>query len=247
MRLRDKSVVVTGSSRGIGAEIASLFASEGASVVVNCHEDVEGAKGVVNRIRASGCKADLCVADVRDPKAAERLVQTGVNTYGKLDVLVNNAGIVRDALFENLDYEKWREVLDTNLTGVFNCSKAALPVMKGRGYGKIVNISSVVAESGNVGQVNYVSSKAGVIGLTRAMAIEFARYGILVNAIAPGFTMTNLVLDLPEKVKEKLLAKIPMKRFGEPKEIAYAALFLASDESSSMTGHVMSVNGGMHL
>lgn len=247
MRLQGKSVVVTGSSRGIGAEIATLFAAEGASVTVNCHQDADGARSVVGRIKAAGGKAELCMADVRDVKSAERLVETAVKTNGRLDVLVNNAGIVRDALVENLDFEKWREVLDTNLSGVFNCSKAAYPVMRDQGHGKIVNISSVVAESGNIGQANYVSSKAGVIGLTRAMAVEFAKYGILVNAVSPGFTGTKMVLDLPDKVKEKILAKIPLKRFGEPREIAYAALFLASDESNYMTGHILSVNGGLHL
>ncbi len=247
MRLQGRSAIVTGSSRGIGAEIAALFASEGASVMVNCHQDVEGAKTVVAGIKAAGGKAELCIADVREMKSAERLVADSVSKFGKLDILVNNAGIVRDALVENLSFEQWKEVLETNLSGVFNCSKAAYSVMKGQGHGKIVNISSVVAESGNVGQANYVSSKAGVIGLTRAMAVEFARNGVLVNAVSPGFTSTRMVQALPDKVKEKILAKIPLKRFGEPREIAYAALFLASDESSYMTGHILSVNGGLHL
>jgi 3-oxoacyl-[acyl-carrier protein] reductase len=247
VRLQGKSVIVTGSSRGIGAEIAMLFATEGASVMVNCHQDEEGAKTVVGAIRSSGGKAEVCIADVRDMNSAERLVSEAVKKFGKLDVLVNNAGIVKDALVENMGTEQWKDVLETNLSGVFNCSKAAYPVMRGQGRGKIVNISSVVAESGNIGQANYVSSKAGVIGLTKAMAVEFARYGILVNAISPGFTNTKMVQALPDKVKEKLIAKIPLKRFGEPKEIAFAVLFLASDESNYMTGHVLSVNGGLHL
>jgi len=247
MRLRGKSIVVTGSSRGIGAEIATLFASEGASIIVNCHQDLEGAKAVTDKIKASGGTVEMCIADVRDPKSAERLIESAVKTFGKIDVLINNAGVVKDALLENMTFDHWREVLDTNLTGVFNCSKAAYPVMKSQGHGKIVNISSVVAEMGNIGQVNYVSSKAGVIGLTRALALEFSRYNILVNAVSPGFTNTRLVQALPDKVKEKIIAKIPLKRFGETKEIAYAALFLASDESNYMTGHVLSVNGGLHL
>jgi 3-oxoacyl-[acyl-carrier protein] reductase len=247
MRLQGKSAIVTGSSRGIGAEIAKLFAGEGCSVMVNCHQDIEGAKSVVSTIRSSGGRAELCIADVRDAKSAERLVGESLEEYGKLDILVNNAGIVKDALLENMGFEQWKEVLDTNLSGVFNCSKAAYPRMRAQGHGKIVNISSVVAESGNIGQTNYVSSKAGVIGITRAMAIEFARYGVLVNAISPGFTNTSLVQALPEKVREKIVTKIPLKRFGEPREIAYAALFLASDESNYMTGHILAVNGGLHL
>jgi len=247
MRLQDKSVIVTGSSRGIGAEIAMLFASEGASVIVNCHQDTEGGKSVVGKIKVSGGKAEFCIADVREMESAERLVEEAIKKFGRLDVLVNNAGIVRDAMVENMGFEQWREVLETNLSGVFNCSKAAYPVMRDQGHGKIVNISSVVAESGNIGQANYVSSKAGVIGLTKAMAIEFAKYGVLVNAVSPGFTNTKMVQALPDKVKEKIIAKIPLKRFGEPREIAYAALFLASDESNYMTGHILSVNGGLHL
>jgi len=247
MRLHGKSVVVTGSSRGIGAEIARLFASEGASIIVNCHQDLEGVKVVADGIKASGGRAEICIADVRDSRSAERLIESAVKSFGKIDVLVNNAGIVKDALMENMTYEHWREVMDTNLTGVFNCSKAAYPVMKDRGHGKIVNISSVVAEMGNIGQVNYVSSKAGVIGLTKALALEFARSNILVNAVSPGFTNTRMVQALPDKIKEKIVARIPLKRFGETQEIAHAALFLASDESNYITGHVLSVNGGLHL
>ena len=247
MRLQGKSAVVTGSSRGIGAEIAALFAAEGASVIVNCHQDLEGANSVVEKILGAGGRAEVCMADVRDPKSAERLVKAAVDSYGRIDVLINNAGIVRDSLLENMNYDQWRDVLDTNLTGVFNCTRAAYPPMKAQGHGKIVNISSVVAMMGNIGQANYVSSKAGVIGLTKAMALELARNGILVNAIAPGFISTKMVLSLPDKIKEKMLARIPLRRFGDPKEIAYAALFLASDESNYLTGHVLSVNGGIHL
>ena len=247
MRLKGKSAIVTGSSRGIGAEIAGLFASEGASVIVNCHQDIEGLKSVMSAIRASGGTAEMCMADVRNPKDSVRLVESAIKNFGGIDILVNNAGIIRDSLLENMELLEWQETIDTNLTGAFNCCKAAFVPMKLQGHGKIVNISSVVAEMGNIGQANYVASKAGINGLTKAMALEFARHGILVNAIAPGFTNTKMVQALPDKVKEKIVARIPLRRFGEPREIAYAALFLASDEANYMTGHVLSVNGGIHL
>ena len=245
--MQGKSAVVTGSSRGIGAAIATLYAKEGASVIINCHQEVNEAENVVRRIHEAGGKATACVADVRSAKDSERLVQTAVDTNGRIDILVNNAGIVRDAMFDKMTPEAWQEVIDTNLTGAFNCCRAAFGPMKAQNHGRIISISSIVAEMGNIGQVNYAASKAGVLGLTRAMALEFARYGILVNAIAPGFCVTKLTAAIPDQVKEKIIAKIPLRRFGDPNEIAYAALYLASDECSYMTGQVLSVNGGMYL
>ena len=247
MRLAGKSAIVTGSSRGIGAEIAGLFAQEGAYVVVNCIEDLDRAKRVLGRIREEGGKADLVVADVRSVTDIERMIESTVKVTGKLDVLVNNAGIVRDSLLENMSFEQWSETIETNLGGVFNCSKVALKTMKKQGHGKIINISSVVAQMGNIGQANYVASKAGIIGLTKSLALEYARYGILVNAIAPGFCNTHMTASIPEKVKEKLVARIALGRFAEPQEIARSALFLASDECSYMTGQVLSINGGLYL
>lgn len=246
MRLKGKSAVVTGSSRGIGAEIATLFASEGASVIVNCDKSVDEAKQVIAGIRKEGGVAEMLVADVRAPDQAEALIEGAISSFGRIDILINNAGIVRDSLLENMTFNQWSEVIATNLTGVYNCSRAAASRMKATGGGKIVSMSSVVAEAGNIGQANYASSKAGVIGLTRALAVEYARYNVLVNAIAPGFCTTKMVLSLPENVKEKVLAKIPLRRFGSPREIAYAALFLSSDESNYITGQVIPVNGGLH-
>jgi 3-oxoacyl-(acyl-carrier-protein) reductase len=247
VRLQGKTAIVTGSSRGIGSAIASLFAKEGASVVVNCHTDAKESEAVVKSIRDAGGRAESCIADVRRPADVSRLIDSAIRLGGKVDILVNNAGIVNDSMIEDMNIDHWQEVLDTNLTGAFNCSKAATVSMKAQGSGRIINISSVVAEMGNIGQANYAASKGGVIGLTRALALELARYGILVNAIAPGFCSTRMVAAIPENIREKLLAKIPLRRFGNPTEIAYAALFLASDECGYVTGHVLSVNGGLHL
>lgn len=247
MRLQGKTAIVTGSSRGIGSAIASLFAKEGASVIVNCHTGAKEGEEVVKSILDAGGRAEACIADVRKPADVSRLIDSAIRLNGKIDVLVNNAGIVHDSMLENMNTDHWQEVLDTNLTGAFNCSKAAVVSMKAQGHGRIINISSVVAEMGNIGQANYAASKGGVIGLTRALALELARYGILVNAIAPGFCSTRMVAAIPENVREKIIAKIPLRRFGEPTEIAYAALFLASDECGYVTGHVLSVNGGLHL
>jgi len=245
--LKGKSAVITGSSRGIGAEIASLFASEGASVIVNCDKSIDEAKRVTAAIAENGGVAEMFVADVRVPEQADALIEKAVSSYGRIDILVNNAGIVRDSMLENMTFDQWNEVIATNLTGVYNCSQSAAARMKASGGGKIVNMSSVVAEMGNIGQANYASSKAGVIGLTRALAVEYARHKVLVNAIAPGFCTTSLVLSLPDNVKEKVLAKIPLRRFGSPREIAYAALFLSSEESNYITGQVIPVNGGLHV
>lgn len=245
--MKGKSAVITGSSRGIGAEIASLFASEGASVIVNCDKSIDEAKRVTAAIAENGGVAEMFVADVRVPEQADALIEKAVSTYGRIDILINNAGIVRDSMLENMTFSQWNEVIATNLTGVYNCSKSAAARMKASGGGKIVNMSSVVAEMGNIGQANYASSKAGVIGLTRALAIEYARHKVLVNAIAPGFCTTSMVLSLPDNVKEKVLAKIPLRRFGSPREIAYAALFLSSEESNYITGQVIPVNGGLHV
>ena len=247
MRLQGKTAIVTGSSRGIGSAIASLFAKEGASVIVNCHTDAKEGEEVVKSIRDAGGRAETCIADVRKPADVNRLIDSAIGLTGKVDILVNNAGIVHDSMLDNMNIDHWQEVLDTNLTGSFNCSKAVVASMKAQGHGRIINISSVVAEMGNIGQANYAASKGGVIGLTRALALELARHGILVNAIAPGFCSTRMVAAIPENVREKLLARIPLRRFGSPMEIAYAALFLASDECGYVTGHVLSVNGGLHL
>jgi len=239
--------IVTGSSRGIGRTIALEFARQGADVVVNCNIAEDEALQVVKEIAALGRKASFCMADVGSYQDAERLVAHAVKELGGVDILVNNAGITKDALLTNLDIEDWTRTISTNLTGVLNCTKAVLPVMKKQHAGRIINIASVVGEMGNIGQSSYSASKAGVIGLTKTFARELARDGIQVNAIAPGFCKTAMVERIPEEVKEKILKTIPLRRFGEPQEVASVAVFLASGDSSYMIGQVIGVNGGMHM
>ena len=223
------------------------FAKQGADVIVNCNLAEDEALRVVEEIKGMGRKASFCLADVASYKDAERLVDHAVKELGGVDILVNNAGITKDDLLANLNIEDWARVINTNLTGVLNCTKAVLPVMKKQHGGRIINIASVVGEMGNIGQSSYAASKAGVIGLTKTFARELARDGILVNAIAPGFCRTTMVERIPEEVKEKILKTIPMRRFGEPQEVANVAVFLASGDSSYIIGQVIGVNGGMHM
>lgn len=247
MKLEDVRVVVTGSSRGIGRAIATEFAKNGADVVVNCHESPDEAKSVVKTIESLGRRGILCVADVRSPIDCARLMAETKEALGGLDVLVNNAGITRDALILGVRDEDWNDVISTNLTGVMNCTRAAVPLMREHRKGRIVNISSVVGLTGNIGQTSYSASKAGVIGLTKTMARELAKDGILVNAIAPGFTNTEMVRRIPEEIRNRILQQVPLKRLGEPEEIAATAVFLSSKDSTYITGQVIEVNGGYRI
>jgi 3-oxoacyl-[acyl-carrier protein] reductase len=246
-RLSGLKAIVTGSSRGIGRTIALEFAKQGADVIVNCNLAEVEALHVVEEIKDMGRKGSFCLADVASYGDAERLIAHAVKEIGGVDILVNNAGITKDDLLANLSIEDWAKIISINLTGVLNCTKAVLPVMKKQHSGKIINISSVVGEMGNIGQTSYSASKAGVIGLTKTFARELARDGILVNAIAPGFTKTAMVERIPDEVKEKILKTIPLRRFGEPQEVANVAVFLASGDSSYILGQVIGVNGGMHM
>jgi 3-oxoacyl-[acyl-carrier protein] reductase len=246
-RLSGVRAIVTGSSRGIGRSIALAFAHKGADVIVNCDKSINEAEEVVKAIKALGRRCSLCIADVRSNSESSRLIEQARKELGGLDVLVNNAGITKDALVANVSQDDWSDIISVNLTGVINCSRAAIAVMRSQHSGRIINISSVVGEIGNIGQASYSASKAGVIGLTKTLARELARDGILVNAIAPGFTNTDLVRRIPDEVKEKILKTIPLRRFGEPEEIANMAVFLASKEASYVTGQVMGVNGGLHM
>jgi len=244
-RLAGVRAIVTGSSRGIGREIALAFAEQGASVIVNCHKSRDEAEGVAKTIAASGGAAWVCMADVRNPTECVRLAEFAKQKMGGIDTLVNNAGITKDALLGNVNSDDWDAVIATNLTGVMNCTKAVVSFMRPNRTGRIINISSVVGEMGNIGQTSYAASKAGVIGLTKTAARELARDGILVNAIAPGFCNTDMIKRIPDDVKEKILKQVPLRRFGEPHEIANVAIFLASKESSYITGQVIGVNGGL--
>jgi len=216
-------------------------------VFVKCKFAAAVALQVVKEIVALGRKSSFCLADVGSYEDAERLVAHAVKEIGGVDILVNNAGITKDDLLVNLKIDDWTRIIRTNLTGVMNCTKAVLPVMKQQQGGRIINIASVVGEQGNIGQSSYSASKAGVIGLTKTFARELARYGIIVNAIAPGFCRTVMVERIPDEVKEKILKTVPMRRFGEITEVAKVAVFLASEDSSYMTGQIVGVNGGMHM
>lgn len=246
-RLAGARAIVTGSSRGIGRSIAIRFAEEGADVIVNCDRSEREAGKVVEFVRKMGRKSSLVLADVRRYDDCIRLVDHAVKQLGGVDVLVNNAGITKDALLANVSLDDWNDVISVNLTGTANCCRAVVEQMRKQQGGRIINISSVVGEMGNIGQTAYSASKAGVIGITKTLARELARDGILVNAIAPGFTDTAMVRRIPDEVKEKILKQIPLRRFGDPVEIANAAVFLASKETSYITGQVIGINGGLYI
>jgi 3-oxoacyl-[acyl-carrier protein] reductase len=247
VRLEGKVALVTGASRGIGREIALEFAREGADVAVNYAGSEEKAREVAEEIKAMGRKALLVQCDVSDSQSVQDMIKSVVDYFGGLDILVNNAGITRDNLILRMKEEEWDAVINTNLKGVFLCTKAAARAMMKKRSGRIINISSIVGIIGNPGQANYVAAKSGVIGLTKTTAKEFASRGITVNAIAPGFISTDMTEDLPEEVKEAMIKQVPLARIGEPKEIARVALFLASPDSSYMTGQILRVDGGMGM
>ncbi|PIR18739.1 MAG: 3-oxoacyl-[acyl-carrier-protein] reductase [Elusimicrobia bacterium CG11_big_fil_rev_8_21_14_0_20_64_6] len=246
MRLKDKVAVITGSAQGIGLATAELFVAEGARVAI---VDVDAAKAEA-AARALDAGRGVCfglACDVTKFADCESVVKTVVEKWGKLDILVNNAGVTKDNLVMRISEADWNFVLDVNLKGAFNFTKAAIrPMMKAR-YGKIVNLSSIVGLEGAAGQANYAASKGGVIALTKSIAREFASRSINANAVAPGFIRTRLTDAIPEDAKKKLLERILLGRVGEPVEIARATLFLSSDEASYITGHVLSVNGGVYM
>jgi 3-oxoacyl-[acyl-carrier protein] reductase len=244
--LKDKVAVVTGASQGIGRDTALALAEAGAKVVVAARNE-EKLAALVNDIAAGGGEAFAVKMDVADAEQVKAGFKQMVEKFGRVDILVNNAAVTRDGLAMRMKKEDWDAVLQTNLTGAHLCIQQVLPVMMKARAGRIINISSVVAQSGNAGQVNYVAAKAGLIGLTKAIAIEIASRGITVNAVAPGFIETPMTDVLPDKVKEELKMRIPLGRMGSPKDVAAAIVFLASNEAGYVTGHVLNVNGGMHL
>ncbi|RNF40631.1 3-oxoacyl-[acyl-carrier-protein] reductase [Planococcus salinus] len=244
-KLAGKTAIVTGASRGIGAEIARSFAAEGANVVVNYSGSKEKAEAVAEEIRKSGGEAIVVKADVADADQVKAMIDETVKTFGAVDVLVNNAGITRDNLMMRMKDDEWDDVININLKGVFVCTKAVTRQMMKQRSGRIVNIASIVGVMGNAGQANYVAAKAGVIGLTKTTARELASRGITANAIAPGFIMTDMTDRLSDDIQQTMLGQIPLGRFGKPEEVAKAALFLASDEASYMTGQTLHLDGGM--
>lgn len=242
-RLENKVAIVTGGAQGIGKATVEKFISEGASVVI---WDVDETKGSQFAQELSG-KGNTKFMKVNVAKfdEVEKAVQAIIAEFGKIDILVNNAGILRDATLAKMTPEQWQQVIDVNLTGVFNCTKNAAPYMIERQYGKIINATSVVGIYGNFGQTNYVATKSGVIGMTKVWARELGRKGINVNAIAPGFIATEMVSSMPEKVIAMMKEKTPLGRLGTPEDIANAYLFLASEEASFINGAVLSVDGGV--
>jgi 3-oxoacyl-[acyl-carrier protein] reductase len=243
--LSGKSALVTGGSRGIGKAIGLRLATQGADVAFSYKGNEVAARETAREIQAMGRRAIAIQGDVAQVESADAVVKTALDAFGKLDILVNNAGITRDDLIMRMSPEAWREVLETNLFGAFWMTKAVTrPMLKARG-GRIINISSVSGQAGQTGQANYSAAKAGLIGLTKATARELASRGITVNAVAPGFVLTELTQDLPDELKEEITSRTPLGRFGTTEEIANAVAFLASDEAGYITGQVLAVDGGL--
>lgn len=245
MILEGKKALVTGASRGIGREVALELARQGADVAINYSGSEAKANEVVDEIKALGRKAFAIQCDVANSESVTSMIKEVVEQFGRVDILVNNAGITRDNLLMRMKEDEWDSVINTNLKGVFLCTKAVTRQMMKQRSGRIINMASIVGVSGNAGQANYVAAKAGVIGLTKTTAKELASRGITVNAIAPGFISTDMTGELPEDVQKAMLDQIPLARFGDPKDIAAVASFLASDASKYITGQTLHVDGGM--
>jgi 3-oxoacyl-[acyl-carrier protein] reductase len=243
---KDSVAVVTGASRGIGRAVALHLAAQGCKVVASAR-NVAALEALVAEIVTGGGEAIFVSGDVAVAADVERLFDEAAKAFGRVDILVNNAGITRDGLLVRMKEEDWDAVLDTNLKGAFLCCRAAAKIMGKQRYGRIINISSVVGEMGNAGQANYCASKAGLIGLTKSVARELAKRNVSVNAITPGFIVTDMTDVLSEKIKENLRGQIPLGRLGEAEDIAHAVAFLASEAAGYITGQVLGVNGGMYM
>ena len=245
-RLDGKTAIVTGAGRGIGRAIAKELGETGANVVINYNTSAESANSLADEIRALGPQVLVVQADVTDFDQAGGMVRKALETFGQIDILVNNAGITRDKTLKNMSREHWDEVVDVNLGSVFNCTKHVLPLMLERKSGRVVNISSFVALAGNIGQANYAATKAGIIGFTKSVALEVARHGITVNAVLPGFTETDMLWTVPENIRQRILDKIPMARFGTSEEIAACVRYIVT-EGDYMTAQAISINGGVYI
>jgi len=245
MKLKGRTALVTGGSRGIGRAVALALGEEGADVAINYVSSETAARDVADHIRKMGRQAILAQADVSDYPDTFRMAQDVLRDFGHLDILVNNAGINSDKTFTKMDHASWRKVLGTNLDGVFNCTKVFVDQMLKQGYGRVVNMTSVIGQIGNFGQANYAASKAGVAAFTKSLAKELAGKGLTVNAVAPGFIETEMVANIPDKVKERLLAQIPLHRFGTAEEVARAVVYIVSSDGDYITGAELSINGGL--
>lgn len=250
MNLKGKTALITGASRGIGRVIAEKMADLGADIAVNyidIDENKKDAESAVAELREKGVKAEMFEADVSGLDSVTAMIDAVLKEFGTIDILVNNSGITRDNIILRMKEAEWDSVISVNLKGAFNCTKAVARSMLKNRSGRIINISSVVGLFGNAGQANYSASKAGLLGLTKSAAKEFASRGVTVNAIAPGFISSAMTDALPEKAREELLSLIPMNRIGDPEEVAEAVAFLAGDGASYITGNIINVNGGMYM
>ncbi len=245
-RLENKIAIITGGAQGIGKAAVKRFAEEGAVVII-WDVNEEKASATINEFKSISSRIEFQKVDVTILESVSEAAKKIIDKYNKIDILINNAGITRDASFLKMTSEQWQQVIDVNLTGVFNCTKAVAPFMVEKLYGKIVNTSSVVGLYGNFGQTNYVATKSGIIGMTKVWARELGRKGINVNAVAPGFIATEMVSTVPEKVLDMLKEKTPLGKLGDPEDIANAYLFLSSDEAKFINGAVLSVDGGLVL
>jgi 3-oxoacyl-(acyl-carrier-protein) reductase len=245
MKLTGRTALVTGGSRGIGRAIALALAEEGADVAVNYVSSESAARDVVTQITKTGRRGILAQADVSDFPDTFRMAQDVLKEFGHLDILVNNAGVNSDKTFVKMDHASWRKVLSINLDGVFNCTKVFVDQMLKQNYGRVVNITSVIGQIGNFGQANYAASKAGVAAFTKSLAKELAGKGVTVNAVAPGFIETEMVEGIPEKVRDRLLSQIPLRRFGSAEEVARAVTYIVSSDGDYITGAELSINGGL--
>jgi acetoacetyl-CoA reductase len=243
--LEGQVAVVTGGSRGIGAEIAKVLARNGASVAINFQNSLEKADAIVHEIEQEGGTAFAFKADVMDAENVHKFIEEVINRYGQIDILINNAGITRDKTFKKMSIEEWEEVINVNLNSVYKTTSEVIHHMLEKKYGRIINISSIIGQSGGFGQTNYSASKAGLLGFTKSLALETAKSGITVNAICPGFIETEMVAAMPENVKQSIIAKVPMQRLGQTDEVADTVLFLI--KSSYITGQEVNVNGGLYM
>lgn len=246
MDLQGRIAFVTGASQGMGRACALVLAEAGADVALGSR-NLEKLESVAREVEGMGRKALVLSLDVARPDSVQAAVTKALEGLGKIHILVNNAGIARDNLLLRMKTEDWDAVVRTNLDGAYHCIQAVLPGMVRQRYGRIINITSVVAQAGNAGQANYIASKAGLIGLTKAIAAEVASRNITVNAVSPGFIDTAMTARLPEEIRQKILGAVPLRRMGTDRDVAYGVRFLASDEAAYITGHVLNINGGMYM